>query len=36
MQAGRWKSSEMVARYTVKEAAREGAAARIAHKRVRF
>jgi integrase len=36
MQAGRWKSPEMVGRYTAKQAARDGAAARIAHRRVQF
>jgi site-specific recombinase XerD len=36
MQAGRWKSPEMVSRYTAKQAARGGAAARIAHRREQF
>jgi integrase len=36
MQAGRWKTAEMVARYTAKQGARQSAAVRIAHRRVRF
>lgn len=36
MQAGRWKSPQMVGRYTAKQAARDGAAVRIAHRRVPF
>jgi site-specific recombinase XerD len=36
MQAGRWKTAEMVSRYTAKQGARESAAVRIANRRVRF
>jgi site-specific recombinase XerD len=36
MQAGRWKTPEMVGRYTRRLGARHGAAALIAHKRVQF
>jgi integrase len=36
MQAGRWQSATMVSRYTAKQAARDGAANRIAHKRAQF
>ena len=36
MQAGRWKSGEMVARYTAKQGARQSAAVRIAERRVQF
>ena len=36
MQAGRWKTAEMVGRYTAKQGARQSAAARIAERRVQF
>jgi integrase len=36
MQAGRWKTAEMVSRYTARQGARESAAVRIADRRVRF
>jgi integrase/recombinase XerD len=36
MQAGRWKTSTMVARYTAKQGARTSAATRIADWRVAF
>ena len=36
MQAGRWKTATMVARYTAKQGARYSAAARIADRRVPF
>ena len=36
MQAGRWKTAEMVARYTAKQGARQSAAMRIADRRVPF
>jgi hypothetical protein len=36
MQAGRWKTSTMVAHYTAKQGARSSAAARIADRRVPF
>ena len=36
MQAGRWKSAEMVSRYTQRLGARHGAAMLVAHKRVQF
>jgi len=36
MQAGRWKSPEMVGRYTAKQGARQSAAVRIAERRVQF
>jgi integrase len=36
MQAGRWKSSEMVGRYTAKQGARHSAATRVAERRVQF
>lgn len=36
MQAGRWKTATMVARYTAKQSARYSAAARIADRRVAF
>jgi hypothetical protein len=36
MQAGRWKTAEMVSRYTAKQGARESAAVRVANWRVRF
>jgi hypothetical protein len=36
MQADRWKTAEMVSRYTAKQGARESAAVRIADRRVRF
>jgi integrase len=36
MQAGRWKTAEMVGRYTAKQDARHSAAVRIAHRRVQF
>jgi site-specific recombinase XerD len=36
MQAGRWKTAEMVGRYTAKQEARQSAAARIAERRVKF
>jgi integrase len=36
MQAGRWKTAEMVSRYTARQGARESAAVRIANRRVRF
>jgi hypothetical protein len=34
--AGRWKTAEMVAKYTRKQGARQSAAVRIAHQRVQF
>jgi hypothetical protein len=36
MQAGRWKTAEMVGRYTAKQGARQSAAVRIAERRVQF
>lgn len=36
MQAGRWKTAEMVGRYTAKQGARHSAAVRIADRRVQF
>ena len=36
MQAGRWRTPEMVSRYTQRLGARHGAAALVAHKRVQF
>jgi integrase len=36
MAAGRWKTVEMVSRYTAKQGARQSAAVRIAHQRVQF
>jgi integrase len=36
MQAGRWKTAEMVGRYTAKQGARQSAAVRVADRRVRF
>jgi hypothetical protein len=36
MQAGRWKTAEMVGRYTAKQGARQSAAVRIADRRVPF
>ncbi len=36
MQAGRWKSPEMVGRYTAKQGARQSAAVRVAERRVQF
>lgn len=36
MQAGRWKTAEMVGRYTAKQGARQTAAVRVAERRVRF
>jgi hypothetical protein len=36
MQAGRWQTSTMVARYTARQGARSSAAARIADRRVPF
>jgi integrase len=36
MQAGRWKTAEMVGRYTAKQGARYSAAVRIANRRVQF
>ena len=36
MQAGRWKTAEMVGRYTAKQGARQSAALRIAERRVQF
>jgi integrase len=36
MQAGRWKTAEMVGRYTAKQGARQSAAVRVADRRVKF
>jgi site-specific recombinase XerD len=36
MQAGRWKTAEMVGRYTAKQGVRQSAAVRIADRRVQF
>ena len=36
MQAGRWKTAEMVGRYTAKQGARRSAAVRVADRRVKF
>jgi site-specific recombinase XerD len=36
MQAGRWRTAEMVGRYTAKQGARQSAAVRIAERRVQF
>jgi hypothetical protein len=36
MQAGRWKTAEMVGRYMAKQGARQSAAVRIAERRVQF
>jgi integrase len=36
MQAGRWKTAEMVGRYTAKQGARQSAAVRIAERRAQF
>ena len=36
MQAGRWKTAEMVGHYTAKQGARQSAAVRVADQRVKF
>ena len=36
MQAGHWKTAEMVGRYTAKQGARQSAAVRVADRRVKF
>jgi hypothetical protein len=36
MQGGRWKTAEMVGRYTAKQGARQSAAVRVADRRVKF
>ena len=36
MQAGRWKTAEMVGRYTAKQGARQSASVRVADRRVPF